>query len=82
MRSGDDYREISFPRKVYNLVPSSRFNSPLYTHHQIPLMVLLMKVWIVVYNYGLINDDVRIFSTLEDARRGFREYTGFPCSSL
>lgn len=30
----------------------------------------------MVYNYGLINDDVEIFSTLDDARRGFREYTG------
>ncbi len=39
-------------------------------------MVLLMKVWVVVYNYSLINEDVGIFSTLEDARRGFREYTG------
>jgi hypothetical protein len=39
-------------------------------------MVLHMKVWVVVYNYGLINEDVGIFSTLEDARRGFKEYTG------
>jgi hypothetical protein len=35
-----------------------------------------MKIWIVVYNYGLINEDVGIFFSLEDARRGFREYTG------
>jgi hypothetical protein len=40
-------------------------------------MVLLMKVWIVVYNYGLINEDVGVFPSLEDARMGFKEYTGF-----
>ena len=50
---------------------------PLYTPHQIPLMVLLMKVWIVVYNYGLINEDVGVYPSLEDAKRAFREYTGF-----
>lgn len=40
-------------------------------------MVLLMKVRVVVYNYGLINEGVGVFGSLEDARRGFREYTGF-----
>ncbi len=35
-----------------------------------------MKIWIVVYNYGLINEDVGIFGSLEDARLGFKEYTG------
>jgi len=33
-------------------------------------MVLSMKVWIVVYNYGLINEDVGVFGSLEEARRG------------
>jgi hypothetical protein len=32
---------------------------------------------VVVYNYGLINEGVGVFGSLEDARRGFREYTGF-----
>ncbi len=36
-----------------------------------------MKVWVVVYNYGLINEDVGVFATFEVARRAFREYTGF-----
>ena len=40
-------------------------------------MVQLMIVWVVVYNYGLINEGVCVFGSLEDARRGFREYTGF-----
>jgi hypothetical protein len=40
-------------------------------------IVLFMKLWVVVYNYGLINEDVDIFSSLEDARDAFREYTGF-----
>jgi len=31
----------------------------------------------VVYNYELINENVDVFTSLEDARRGFREYTGF-----
>ena len=39
-------------------------------------MVLLMKVWVVVYNYGLINEDVGVFRSLDEARRGFKEYTG------
>jgi hypothetical protein len=50
---------------------------PLYTLPQIPLMVLLMKVWIVVYNCGLINEDVGVFTSLEETKRAFREYTGF-----
>jgi hypothetical protein len=32
---------------------------------------------VVVYNYGLISEGVEVFRSLEDARRGFREYTGF-----
>lgn len=31
----------------------------------------------MVYNYGLINEGVGVFGSLEDARRGFREYTEF-----
>lgn len=31
---------------------------------------------VVVYNYGLINEGVGVFGSLEDARRGFGEYTG------
>jgi hypothetical protein len=40
-------------------------------------MVLSLKLWIVVFNYGLINEDVGVFTSLEDARQGYREYTGF-----
>jgi hypothetical protein len=36
-------------------------------------MVLLMKVWIVVYNYGLINEDVGVFRSLEEAKRVIME---------
>ena len=49
----------------------------LYTHPQVPLMVQLMKIWVAVYNYGLINEGVGVFGSLEDARLGLREYTGF-----
>ena len=30
----------------------------------------------MVYNYGLINDDVGVFTSLEEAKRAFRGYTG------
>jgi hypothetical protein len=35
-----------------------------------------MRVWIGVYNYGLINEDVGVFGSLEEAKRAFREYMG------
>ena len=62
--------------KDLQIVAQSQVHLPLYTHPQIPSMVLLMKVWVVVYNYGLVNEGVGVFGSLEDARRGFREYTG------
>lgn len=31
----------------------------------------------MVYNYGLINEDVGIFGSLDEARRAFEGYTGF-----
>lgn len=32
-----------------------------------------MKLWVVVYNYGLVNESVGVFGSFEDARPGFRE---------
>ena len=36
-----------------------------------------MKMWVVVYSYGMIIEDVGLFLSLEEAKRGFKEYTGF-----
>jgi hypothetical protein len=63
-----------FPKKrSANRTPIPNSTLSIYPP-QIPIIMLFMKVWVVVYNYGLINEDVGIFSILEDARRGFREY--------
>lgn len=36
-----------------------------------------MKVWVVVYNWGLINEGADVFKTFEEAKQAFRDYTGF-----
>ncbi len=36
-----------------------------------------MKIWVVVNNYSLINDDVAVFKTYKDAKQAFKKYTGF-----
>ena len=36
-----------------------------------------MKIWVVVYNYGLINEDIDIFITFKDAKQAFKNYTDF-----
>jgi hypothetical protein len=35
-----------------------------------------MKIWVVVYNWGLINEDADVFKTYEGAKQAFKEYTG------
>lgn len=36
-----------------------------------------MKIWIVVYNYGLCNENVDICKSFEEAKQAFKDYTGF-----
>jgi hypothetical protein len=47
------------------------------------------RIFVLVKNFGGVNHDAELYSSLAEARRGFAEYTGFgysreysdPCSS-
>lgn len=40
------------------------------------------KIYVLVQNFQGMNHDVEIYKSFKDARRGFREYTGFGFSKL